>query len=195
MMSAQKGSIFREKALQKYRENREKTVLPRFVAPPVFLFFWLLLLIFIGAGLYAWLGQVPAYVTGAGVILDSHSPLIQKSNEADAIIFIPYNSSVHLEVGQSVLIQLGPAGLQVSSVITAVEPKIYSASQVRKTYLLGVTSPVFAVVVPLGSLSSGLFNAESLVTAQIQVGSRPFVSLFPVYDPLQNIIQWIIGYI
>jgi hypothetical protein len=189
MMSAQKGSIFRDKALQKYRESREKTILPRFVAPPVFLFFWLLLFIFIVAGLFAWLGQVPAYVTGAGVILDSHSPLIQGSNEAAAIIFIPYNSSVHLQPGQPVQIQLGSAGMQITSAITVVEPQVYSTSQVRKTFLLGVTSPVFAVVVPLGSPSSGLFNAGNPVSAQIQVGSRPFVSLFPVYDTLQNIFQ------
>jgi hypothetical protein len=195
MMSAKKGSIFRDKALQKYRESREKTVLPRFVAPPVFIFFWILLIIFISAGLLVWLGQVPAYVTGLGVILDSHSPLVKDSKDAAAIIFIPYNSSVHLQVGEPVQMQLGSAGLQITSVITVVEPQIFSATEVRKHYLLNLSSPALAAVVPLGSPQTGLFSAGSLLSAQIQVGSRPFISLFPVYNALQNIFQWLRGYI
>ena len=75
MMSAQKASIFRQKAIQKYRESREKTVLPRFIAPPVFFLFWILLMLFFGAGLLVWFGQVPAYVTGSGVVLDTTSSL------------------------------------------------------------------------------------------------------------------------
>lgn len=194
-MSAQKGSIFRNKALQKYRESREKTVLPRFVAPPVFLFFWILFIIFISTGLLVWLGQVPVYVTGSGVVLDPKNPVISGSSEAAAIIFIPYNTPVHLHTGQPVQIQLGLTGLQITSAITVVEPQIFSPKKVRQRYLLAITDPALAVVVPLGPPQSGSFYAGSLVQAQIEVGSRPFLSLFPGFDTIQKILKWTGRYI
>lgn len=184
MMSAQKGLIFRDKALQKYRESREKTVLPRFVAPPVFFFFWIILIIFCGAGLLVWLGQVPAYVTGSGVVLDPASSLTSGSREAVAIIFVPYNSSVHLRPGQPVQVQLVSTGVQILSAITAVEPQILSPSDVRQSYSLVTTTPSLVVMVALGSQFSGSVYAESPVQAQIEVGSRPFLSLFPGFDTL-----------
>ena len=184
MMSAQKGSIFRNKALQKYRESREKTVLPRFVAPPVFLLFWIILIIFYGAGLLVWFGQVPAYITGSGVILDTTSSLTSGSREAVAFIFVPYNSSVHLRPGQPVQVQLASTGVQITSAITAVEPQILSPTKVRKRYSLVITVPSLVVMVALGSQVSGSVYAGSPVQAQIEVGSRPFLSLFPGFDSL-----------
>jgi hypothetical protein len=184
MMSAQKDAIFRNKALQKYRENREKNVLPRFVAPPVFLFFWILLFIFIGAGLLVWLGQVPAYVTGSGMVLDPGNSVTGGSNEAAAIIFVPYTSSVHLQPGQPVLVGIGTTGLQITSTIAAVEPQIFSPSEVRQYYSLSISDPSLAVVVALGSQISVSVYAGTPVNAQIEVGSHRFLSLFPGVDTL-----------
>ncbi len=184
MLSAQKDAIFRNQALQKYRGNREKSVLPRFVAPPVFLFFWILLLIFIGAGLLVWLGQIPAYVTGSGMVLDPDSSVTGGSSEAAAIIFVPYSSSMHLRPGLPVLLRIGTTGLQLTSTITAVEPQIFSPSEVRQRYSLGIADPSLAVVVALGSQISVSVYAGSPVNAQIEVGSRRFLSLFPGVDTL-----------
>jgi hypothetical protein len=184
MMPTQKSSIFRDKAIQKYRESREKTVLPRFVAPPVFLFFWILLILLYVAGLLVWFGQVPAYVTGSGVVLDTTTSLTSGSREAVAILFVPFTSSVHLQSGQSVQLQLAATGIQLTSAITSVEPQILSPGEVRKHYLLSITAPSLVVMVALGSQFSGSVYAGSPVQAQIEVGSRPFLSLFPGFDTL-----------
>ena len=184
MMPAQKSSIFRNKAIQKYRESREKTVLPRFLAPPVFFLFWILLMLLYGAGLLVWFGQVPAYVTGSGVVLETTSTLTNASRQAVAILFVPFTSSVHLQPGQPVQLQLASTGVQLTSAITAVEPKILSPSEVRKHYLLSITTPSRVVMVALGSQFSGSVYTGSPVQAQIEVGSRPFLSLFPGFDTL-----------
>ncbi len=184
MMSAQRDSIFRHKAIQKYRESREKTVLPRFVAPPVFFLFWILLMLLYGAGLLVWFGQVPAYVTGSGVVLDTTSSLTSGNHEAVALLFFPFTSSVHLRPGEPVQLQLVSTGVQITSAITAVEPQILSPSEARKRYLLSITTPSRVVMVALGSQFSGSVYAGSPVQAQIEVGSRPFLSLFPGFDTL-----------
>jgi hypothetical protein len=184
IMSTQKDSIFRQKAIQKYRESREKTVLPRFVAPPVFFLFWILLILLYGAGLLVWFGQVPAYVTGSGVVLDTTSSLTSGNREAVALLFVPSTSSGHLRPGEPVQLQLVSTGVQITSAITAVEPQILSPSEVRKHYLLSITAPSLVVMVALGSQISGSVYAGSPVLAQIEVGSRPFLSLFPGFDTL-----------
>ena len=43
-------SIFRAEALQRYRENQEKVVLPRLVSPRVFAYLWIVALLLLLAG-------------------------------------------------------------------------------------------------------------------------------------------------
>src|SRR5690242_17118342 len=108
--TASKGSIFRSKALQKYIQSREKNVLPRLVAPPVFAFFWVILATLTAAGLVAWLGQVPLYVTGSGLILDQSAIATQGKGEAVAVILLPATSPIHLQTRMPVQVQVGLDG-------------------------------------------------------------------------------------
>src|SRR5258708_29757281 len=105
MIRASKDSIFRKEAVEKYLQNREKTILPRFVAPPVFLFCWCLLAIFLCIGLLTWFGEVPVYVAGEGVVLNAALPSSWDSTGARALIFVPYISSLHLHTGHRVPLQ------------------------------------------------------------------------------------------
>ncbi len=43
-------SIFRAEALQRYRENQDKVVLPRLISPRVFGFLWILAILLLLAG-------------------------------------------------------------------------------------------------------------------------------------------------
>jgi hypothetical protein len=43
-------SIFRAQALQRYRENQEKVVLPRLVSPRIFVYLWVLAIVLLLAG-------------------------------------------------------------------------------------------------------------------------------------------------
>ena len=180
MASAPKGLIFRKEALQKYTEGRDKNVLPQFVMPPVFVFLWCLLALFISAGITAWLGRIPVYVTGVGVVLDPSSSGSVANGETTAVIFIPYSPSLHLQAGQPVNMQLGLTGPRITAVVEAVDPHVLSPSKVRKHFLVNITDPSLAVTVLVGSHLS--LYTGSLVQAQIQVGSHRLLSLFPGFD-------------
>lgn len=165
--------------MQKYIQNQEKFILPYLITPPVFVFLWCFLCIFMSAGIMAWLGWIPVYVAGSGVVLDLGSSATNRSDEAVAIIFVPYSPSLHLQSGQPVQVQLGLTGPHLASVIGAIGPKILSPNEVRQRYQLAITDPSLVITVALGSHLSGHFYAGSLVLAQIQVGSRRLLSLFP----------------
>jgi hypothetical protein len=63
--AAHKRVIFRPEALQRYMQGREKTVLPRYVAPPVFALMWALLGLLLITGLIvglAYAGMATAVV-------------------------------------------------------------------------------------------------------------------------------------
>lgn len=177
MISASKGAIFRKEAIEKYSQGRDKNVLPQFVLPPVFVFLWCLLALFISAGITAWLGQVPVYTSGVGVILDPSTSGNTANGEMTAVIFITYSPSLHLQVGQPVNMQIGQAGPHISTAIGAVESQILSPSEVRKQFSVSVTDPSIAAAVVVESHLS--LYSGSLVQAQIEVGSHRLLSLFP----------------
>ena len=173
MAAGPKGLIFRKEALEKYSRGPDKNVLPQFVMPPVFVFLWCLLVLFISAGITAWLGQVPVYASGPGIVLDPNG----SNGEIAVVIFIPYSQSLHLQVHQPVNLQIGSTGLQVKTAIGAVESQVFSPSEVRKRFLVPVSDPSIAVAVALDSHFS--LYSGSPVQAQIEIGSHRLLSLFP----------------
>src|SRR5436190_4446530 len=116
-MANTKRTIFRNKALQYYAQSREKDVLPRFVAPPVFIFLWVLLGLLLITTLVAWLGQVPTYVAGSGVVLNQGIKMQQGGNEAVAVIFLPATPSLDVRAGLPMQVQIGTRGPQLNSAI------------------------------------------------------------------------------
>lgn len=184
MISEPKSAIFRKEAVERYLQNREKSILPRFVAPSTFLFLWGLLILFLGALLLAWVGQVPVYVAAPGVVLDPGRSGSGNSDEAIALLFVPYSPSLHLYVGQVVQVQLGEAGTQVTGRLQAIDQHVLSPAQIHQRYQLGINSPSLALHVALQTHLSGQLYAGSAVLAQVQIGSHRLFSLFPVVDTL-----------
>lgn len=177
-----KRSIFRDQAVQKYRRNQEKSVLPRIVAPPVFLFFWILLVILTGAGVVAWLGQVPLYVTGSGVVLDKDVVPRRGSDEAIAVVPFTANDISRIHRGLPSEVQIGSTGPALTRPIDTVSPVILSPSEVHQRYGLEMTDPAQIVSIKLG-ISRRVY-AGSPVHVRVQVGSRRLLSLFPIFNSL-----------
>ncbi len=182
--------MFRSKALTYYARSREKDVLPRFVAPRAFVFLWILMALLLIATLGAWLAQAPTYAIGSGVILGAQGGTQQSDGETTAVIFLPETSSLHLQAGLPMLMQIGTAGPQLSGTIATVEPGVLSPEQARKQYALTgnlalvVTEPSVAVTVKLGPDIPAQMYAGSVVGAQVQVGTRRVLSLLPFVGPL-----------
>jgi len=171
--------------MQHYTQSREKDILPRFVAPPVFIFLWILLGLLFIATVLAWLEQVPTYVTGSGVVLDQGIGAQNGGNEAVAVVFLPATTSLKVTAGQPIQVQVGSPGPQLSGTIATVKPGVLSPSQARQQYgLTGglaqvITQPSVAVTVQLGPGFSTQAYAGSIVNAQVQVGTRRVLSLLP----------------
>ena len=180
-MAASKRTIFRNKALHYYAQSRERDILPRFVAPPVFLFLWILLGLLLLAVLLAWESQVPTYASGSGVVLNQGI----KGDEAVAVVFLPATPSLKVRAGLPIQVQIGSTGPLLTSTIATVELGVISPSQARQRYALNgdlgqvITQPSIAVTVGLGPDVSTKLYAGSIVGAQVQVGTRRVLSLLP----------------
>lgn len=184
-MSAEpKRQIFRGKALEQYALSRERTILPRLVAPPVFAFLWVLLAILVVAGIAAWLGTIPVFATGNGVIITQHVEATPAKDEPVAIIFLSTTVTANLHTGLPVLVQVGESGPQYNGVVNAVEPGVLSPEAIREKYSVGVLEPSRVILVNLGNALSSNTYAGTLISAQVQTGSRRLLSLFPVFDTL-----------
>jgi len=170
--------------MEHYLQSREKTILPLFVAPPVFAFYWLLLGIFLLSGLIAWFGQVPLYASGSGLISAQSTSANQDNAQAIALIFLPADSSARPQPGWQALVQIGLTGPQLNGTVDTIQPGVLSPSEVQKQYAFKVFTSVIVVSVKLGVQATSNLGAGSPVSAQIQVGSQRLLALFPVLNAL-----------
>ncbi len=183
-------SIFRDQAIKSYIQKRDKDVLPHLVSPPVFLFLWIMLGLLLTMGVLAWLAQVPIYLAGPGIILEQQPSSTSGQSEAIALIFFPASSASQVRAGLPVQVQLGSTGPALTTNIDQVEPGILSPSAARTRYALDssvsqlLTQPVIAVEARLGPPISDQMYAGSVVSAQVQVGSRRVLSLLPGFAQL-----------
>ncbi len=181
-------SIFRAEAIKSYRERQEKAVLPHLVAPSIFLFLWILLGLLLTAGLFAWSAQVPTYQEGGGIILEQQPASASGQHEAVALIFLPAASVPKLRTGLPIQVRIGSTGPALTSKIDQVEPGILSPSAARTRYALPsnvsetLIEPVVVVSARLGPDVPYQMYAGSVVSAQVQVGSRRVLSLLPGLD-------------
>jgi len=184
-MSA-RPDLFRRQALEHYAQGRERTILPRVATPPVFLLMWVLLALATLALVLAWLGQVPVYISGSGIVIEQitlHNR--QTDTSAQVVIFVPVapGHPVHLHAGTPVVLQIGTRGQTVTTSVDVIEPAILSPGEIRQRYTAEskvpslVTGPSMVVSVTLGPAFASPVYAGSLVSAQIQVGSTSVLSL------------------
>jgi hypothetical protein len=181
--TATKRSIFRSQTIQTYIQNREKCVLPRIVAPPVFALCWIVLTLLIVAGITIWYGKIPLYITGSGIIPASPA-LDQNYTETTAIIVFPLRDVTYLQAGLPIQIQLGQTGPALDCRIAAVSPHPLSPDQIQQQYRLEVAGPSIVVTVNLGPAVPARLYAGSHVQAQFQIGAQSLLSLFPVLNSL-----------
>lgn len=181
-----KRSIFRDKALERYRQNQEKSILPRVVAPPVFLFCWILVIVLSVAVVASWMGQLPSYTTASGVIPSNQLLPDQGSDEAVAVLLFPVGQTASIRVGLPAQAQIGQAGPNVPCKVSVVDTTLLSPTMVSQQYGISVTDPTQVIMVRLGNSVPRHLYAGSHVQVQIQTGSRRLLSLFPL---LSNVFK------
>lgn len=188
-MQTNGSNIFREVALKHYLRGPSKDILPRFVSPRAFLYFWILFGLCVIAGILAWNTPIPIYETGEGTLV-INTQQSQEENQMLAVIFLAPDQLSKVKVGQSVQVKVGTTGLYEQSTIMTVEQTLLSPIEARKRYRLDgtmsllVKQPATVVTVALDRTMIPQTYAGSIVQAQIQVGSQRVLFLLPVIGKL-----------
>jgi hypothetical protein len=182
-MAMSKKGIFRNKAVRYYMQSQERDILPRFVAPPVVVFLWVLLSLLLASTVLAWLAHVPIRVAGSGVVLDQKQGSSNASG-AVAVLFLPATSVGLVRPGQTVQIQIG-ASVPLAATIVTVEPGVKSPNEIKGTYTQIIAEPSVVALVSLGAGISAQMYAGTPVRALVQIGNQRILSLLP------GIGQWI----
>jgi hypothetical protein len=180
-MIASQNSIFRDKALKHYTQNKKKDILPNFSSIPVAIFLWMLLGSLLATGLVAWRTQVPVYLTGASVVLGPDK------QETVALAVLAPKAPTQLHAGLPVSIQTGSSGSQFTSTIVAVEPGTTTLANAFKHAGLPVGQPSEmaqpAVILLIKHDPSAVLDRGSILVIQVTLGTH---SLFSAISGIGN---------
>jgi hypothetical protein len=176
--------FFRAKAMQEYLQKQEKDFLPRFLSPYITILSYLLLSLLLLIGLLAWLGEVPLFIAGSGVVLTKGPPQTSRNNELVIVLFLPAKYVSEIHPGEDAELYVEPTGQQFTSVIKYVESKVISPDEAHKQYMLNggaaqviTQSSVTAILLPVATSAPHL-EIGDLVSAQVQIGSRRILSFY-----------------
>jgi len=172
--------IFRQNAVKHYMQNRQKDTLPRFISLPIALFLWALLGLLLVVGLLAWYEQVPTFISGNGVVLNSKYVPQQHSQGAVAAAFFAVGQSGHMHAGQTVSVYVGTSTQSLRGTVLSVDPAVSPDTVVRRYGLNAslITQPCAVVLIKLEDISPSLY-AGSTLTVNVRAGSHRIISLLP----------------
>lgn len=181
-MSVNRHSIFREKALKHYTQNKKKDILPDFGSVPAAIFFWVLLGLLVATGAISWYTQVAQYTTGVGVVVQSQEHTQTSGNEIEIVVFFTPGDISNLRAGLPVQLTLGATGQQLVSTISEVRPGLTTPAAVLESYGLQVPDPsqrsqlVVAALVRSGAVAPSVVYSGSAVSVQVKVGTQSLFS-------------------
>jgi hypothetical protein len=181
---------FRDRALQHYKKQQEqKEVIPRYVSLRFAAILWMTLALLLVAVVVSFLVQIPSFVTSSGVVLNNQNG---KVHQAGIFVFVPANQANMLQVGAPVQIHEGTGGPQFTASVESINTTVVSPANARQSFNLGseasgvITEPSVVVTVKTPPDFSLQNNAGSVVSAQIQAGMSPVLSLLPVFNSLMG---------
>jgi hypothetical protein len=192
-MTGHRLSIFREEAYRRYLQGREKTVLPRFISPPTFIYFWLAAgFLLIGAAV-AWSARVPVYATGHAVVATRNADARQDFGEIVVVAFLPAETFSQLEVGQTLYLQPHDEDQRIERRIEAVE--LSEGGTVAAIKESGVNygdgqrtaRPAAVAIAQFQPAQGGRPDSAQIgavYRAEVEVGSRRVISFLPVIGSL-----------
>jgi hypothetical protein len=188
-MKSETTAIFRTAAAQRYLESQEKTVLPRLVAPPVFIGLWLLLGLLVAGAAVSWWAPVPVYVACPAVVVDWRNRFPAVAGDTAVVAFVPLESRARVKRGQKLFVQFEAADERLSQTVGFVDPQIISPDAAHQQFKLNasavsvISRPSAIAVAPLPAPPGGAASPAyvgSVYQVEIEVGSRRLISLLPL---------------
>jgi len=178
--------IFRKNALKYYMQNKDKTVLPHFISPPIMFLLWCLLGLLVLSVSVIWLWRVPVYLNEVGEIGTTSG-----TAQAPVVVVLLTQSQLsQIHPGMSAQLTLGAGGLQWQQSIVAINPKLMSPSELRQRYGLDtsvnllVIQPSAVALIPVRFALPLRLYQGSIVQVKIQVRSQRLISLLPFLGSL-----------
>jgi hypothetical protein len=186
-------SIFRQEALQRYAEGKEKSVLLRLVRPRTVRYLWCLVGLLLMGSCVGWCARVPVYASGTAMVVRWRNTPPGTPEKIVVAAFFPARHLASVHLSRQVWLRFEVMGHRLSRSVMAIEPEIMSPDAVQQQFTFppgaaqGLLQPVTVVIAALEPMPTGLPAAAYLGSvggAEIAIGTRRVVSLFPVIGPL-----------
>ena len=188
-------SIFRERAVEKYMQRKEKNVVLRLVSPRMFVFLWLLLLLAVGAGALVWSIQEPIVVQGKGVVVQPKTANGKTGQTIVVLMLLPPDQQANLKAGQPVSINITSANITFNSTIQNVEDGVMSPAAITTQLNLPVqltqtlSGPSVVAVAPVEPMSLAKTYLGSQCQTQVQIGTQSVLSILPGFNNIPAYIN------
>ena len=172
-------SVFRPDALRRYAQGRQETFLPRFVAPRVFRYFWILLFLFLISGISTWFISVPVYASGTAIIVENDQTVADVPHDMMVLARFPSEHLSDIHQAQSLLLTFNTT--QVAHTIADFEPTVISSVEAQKHFTLptdttnALTGYETFVVAPLDAFPGAIPTTiyfDDVGQAHIEIGTR-----------------------
>jgi hypothetical protein len=190
-MMNQRRQIFRESAMKNYWQRKQQDILPQMISPPVFLVSWILLVLLVIAGFFAWNAEIPSVASAPGLIMKQDTAQgEQKKSEIEAVIFFPAVLKPRLNTGGAIQLQVGQNQI-LTSKISSIEKTALSPEETIKRFnikgpgmeeAIRSSGSILPVHVKLGNDAASL--SGSFIGAKIEVGKKHVLAqLFESFKP------------
>jgi hypothetical protein len=178
-------SIFRQKALEQYKNRKEEKVKPRLISFYLILFGWFLFGILCAGVCVASLIDISEYEQVAGVIQvlpgqatpDQASDTAQAGKQPGAILFVPASPGLKIVQGTEVQGQIEGSGRLLEGTVERVLPQVITQAEASQQYVLGkkassvITQPSIVVFVDFSSVQVSVNDEGKPVHFQLVTGT------------------------
>jgi hypothetical protein len=186
-------AIFREDAIRRYIESREKAVLPRLVSPQIFSYLWVLLGLIAASSAIAWFAKIPIYASGTAIVTRWQNQSKDMGKEPIVVIFLPPQYLSRLRPQQRLFLKFAGMDDRISWTILSVDSKIHSPDSIQRKFDLSPSSaqaiaqPVIVAIARWEETPTQLLAdvyLGSLGRAEVEIGSQRAISLLPMVGNL-----------
>lgn len=180
-MPSEEHRFFRNRALQHYLQGRDEAVVPRLIAPSIFVRLWVVVgLLLVGIVVCATVFKMPVYVPGVAAITHGQCGVEKECTSLMVVALLPPESLPDLHVGQTIYLDQPNHQDRLQAVVVKVEPAVESPDEIRKQFEIN-SSAAQAMNHP-AAVAIAQWNGENtyaggVIPVQIKSGTRRIVSL------------------
>jgi hypothetical protein len=183
--------IFRPKAVRRYAEAREQSVLPKFVSPRIMVALWTIVVLLIFSGVAVWFTSMPVYASGLAIVVDTENKPVNIEEGTALLVLLPPEAQPALDEGKTILIQVNASSKPLKRKIVTFAKDASKVNSILEEFDLD-NHPAVAkaqtaavAIVRLEDMEGNMLANDYVGTifrADMQVGSRRIASLLPLID-------------